>query len=30
MGLALYGAIVVMERLVIYWQRPSEPTGGMA
>jgi NitT/TauT family transport system permease protein len=30
MGLALYGAIVAMERVVIYWQTPSEPSGGVA
>lgn len=25
MGLALYGVIVAMERVVVYWQAPSEP-----
>jgi NitT/TauT family transport system permease protein len=28
MGLALYGAIVAMERVVIYWRTPDEPSGG--
>ena len=31
MGLALYGIIAAMERVVVYWQAPSEPgTEGMA
>jgi NitT/TauT family transport system permease protein len=31
MGLALYGIIAAMERVVVYWQAPSEPgTGGTA
>ena len=31
MGLALYGAVVLLERLVVYWQVPAEtPTGGFA
>lgn len=25
MGLALYGIIAAMERLVVYWQAPSDP-----
>ena len=28
MGLALYGAIAALERLVVYWQVPHEPVGG--
>ena len=28
MGLALYGAIVLVERAVIYWQPTSEPARG--
>lgn len=31
MGLALYGAVAALERLVVYWQVPAEtPTGGFA
>jgi NitT/TauT family transport system permease protein len=31
MGLALYGAIAVLERIVVYWQPPAEtPHGGFA
>ena len=30
MGLGLYGAVAALERLVVYWQVPSETVGGFA